>query len=71
MLLLAALTIYTFRQIFTVFLSAYEADTLNESALKIDKNALESAYKEITEKQAVQLNVNNGTIITSPEKPTQ
>ena len=68
MLVLAVLTIYTFRQIFSNVVKAQETRDFKESELKIDKGKLEEAYKKITEKKVVQLNVGDSvTIIEEKE----
>ena len=70
MLLLSALTIYTFRQIFSNVLKAQETADLKESELKIDKEMLEKAYSKISERKAVELNVpENATIIKEAGEP--
>ncbi|OGM12860.1 hypothetical protein A2V80_02470 [Candidatus Woesebacteria bacterium RBG_16_39_8b] len=64
MLVLAALTIYTFRQIFSNILKAQETMDIKESELKIDKGKLEEAYSKISEKKVVRLDVGESVTIS-------
>ena len=64
MLVLAALTIYTFRQIFSNILKAQETMDIKESELKIDKGKLEEAYSKISEKKVVRLDVGDSVTIS-------
>ena len=56
-LLLAVLTIYTFRQLFSTVLAAYETEEVEDSELRIDKLRLEEAYKGVFENEKVPLSV--------------
>lgn len=67
MLVLAALAIYSFRQIFSILISAYETQELKDSELKIDQGRLDDAYKAVLEKENVPLKVIDGTIIVEEE----
>ena len=64
MLVLAALTVYTFRQIFSNILKAQETMDIKESELKIDKGKLEEAYSKISEKKVVRLDVGDSVTIS-------
>ena len=64
MLVLAALTIYTFRQIFSNILKAQETMDFKEAELKIDKGKLEEAYSRISERKVVRLDVGESVTIS-------
>lgn len=67
MLFLAALTIFTFRELFSTIISAYEIEEFSDSELKIDKKRLEEAHKGIFEKEKVPLSVTDEFITVEEE----
>ena len=57
LIVLAGLTIYTFRSVFSAIFSAYEVETkIPDSELIIDKDKLDEAESLIFEKEIVPLN---------------
>lgn len=66
--ILAVLTIFTFRNIFSTVVSAYETEEVSPSQLKIDKSKLDEAYNAIKEKNVVELRVNDGVPVVTPEE---
>lgn len=67
MLFLAALTIFTFGELFSTLISAYEIEEFSDSELKIDKKRLEEAHKGIFEKEKVPLSVTDEFITVEEE----
>ena len=66
-LFLAALTVYTFRELFSGVIVAYETEEVKDSELRIDKVRLEEAYKGVFENEEVPLSVVDVFVVVEEE----
>src|SRR3990170_6563399 len=67
MVVLAGITIFTFRQIFAAFITAYEIEEVDDRELKIDRNRLDEASKAAGEKGVVPLELKDELPVEEPE----